>query len=747
MTEKITKSLSLKVPTHVLRSRDPRAILTTVFSAWLPLSTAVLVSVIEHLPSPPTAQADRLPKIVEDSPGGSRVDRALREAIIKSKSTPGEPVVAYVSKMVAVRESELPHNRRKVGGTMTGEEARELARKKRAEIGKVKAAQEEAPNHGLNGIAEALDTTTIGDEDESPDDPEHLIGFARLYSGCLSVDDSVYVLGPKFSPANPHADSEPRKVTITGLYLMMGRGLESLSVVPAGCVVGIAGLQGHILKTGTLSSQLEGGINLAGISMGGQPIVRVALEPVNPADLDKMVAGLKLLEQSDPCARYEVMDSGEHVILTAGEVHLERCLNDLQERLAKCEIQVGEPIVPYRETIVNAEEMRPPRDSNLPRGTVIGVTSSKQIIIRLRVRPLPSSVAEVLEKHEEIVRSLYAQRQAQETGKAVDDDDTAASPEPVVAQADLMTAVKFREDLKVAITDAKQPGLSPDIIDKIIAFGPRRVGPNILVDETSNSLCEKFFNNDTHVNPDVASPEGPHPLPTDASSSDTNTLLTPHDLLPKFLHAFQLGTSSGPLCHEPLSGTLTTLESLSLTSSTSSPSSPTPPPLSSLPQLTGEIIRTTQDSLSLGFLDWSPRLLLATYSCSIQAHTSVLGRVYATLAKHNATILSETLPPNSAETYLITSLLPIASSFGFSSALLTATSGHASPPQLVFSGFRMLDEDPFWVPRTEEELEDFGEKAERENRALKVVQAVRVRKGMQSRRVVAEGGREKTLKR
>jgi len=28
----------------------------------------------------------------------------------------------------------------------------------------------------------------------------------------------------------------------------------------------------------------------------------------------------------------------------------------------------------------------------------------------------------------------------------------------------------------------------------------------------------------------------------------------------------------------------------------------------------------------------------------------------------------------------------------------------------VFSGFEVLDEDPFWVPQTEEELEDFGEK-------------------------------------
>lgn len=55
------------------------------------------------------------------------------------------------------------------------------------------------------------------------------------------------------------------------------------------------------------------------------------------------------------------------------------------------------------------------------------------------------------------------------------------------------------------------------------------------------------------------------------------------------------------------------------------------------------------------------------------------------------------------------------------------TSGAASP-QLVFSGFEMLDEDPFWVPTTEEELEDLGEKADKENLAKKYMDTVRKRK-------------------
>ncbi|MCJ1230596.1 Cytoplasmic GTPase/eEF2-like protein (ribosomal biogenesis), partial [Toensbergia leucococca] len=364
MVEKITKSLSVTVPPHILRSRDTRAILTTLFAAWLPLSKAVLVSVIEHLPAPPIAQASRLPALIDASPGAEYVAPAVRNAMVYFKTSTSDPVVAYVSKMVSIPASELPENKRKGGSILSAEEAREMAKKKRAEIAKAQVAIDDRISDDLNSITEAVGSTSINDvdKDDKPEeaqqeDPEHLIGFARLFSGTLSVGDFVYVLPPKFSPANPRLSPEPQRVTVTALYLLMGRGLEVLTSVPAGVIFGIAGLEGHILKSGTLCSQLEGGVNLAGVSMGGQPIVRVALEPLHPSDLGKMIAGMRLLEQSDPCARYEVMESGEHVILTAGELHLERCLKDLRERFARCEIQAGEPIVPYRETIVSAAEM------------------------------------------------------------------------------------------------------------------------------------------------------------------------------------------------------------------------------------------------------------------------------------------------------------------------------------------------------------------------------------------------------
>ena len=507
MVEKITKSLALTIPPHILRAKDPRALLTTLFAAWLPLSTALLVSVIEQLPAPPNAQASRLPTLIDAAPGASLIDPTVRNAMTTFKTSKDDPVVAFVSKMVAVPASELPQNKRKTGGALTAEEARDLARKRRAEIAKAQAADGEGDDsNGVNGLTGALSNTTLENGNKADvstmkqeEEAEHLIGFARLYSGTLTVGDSVFVLPPKFTPANPHAAPEPQRVTVTALYLLMGRGLEPLTSVPAGVVFGIGGLEGHILKSGTLCSQLEGGINLAGVSMGSQPIVRVALEPVNPSDLGKMISGMRLLEQSDPCAQYEVLESGEHVILTAGELHLERCLKDLRERFARCEIQAGEPIVPYRETIVSATEMPAPKNKDLPRGTVVGVTTSKQVTVRLRVRPLPPTVTEFLETNSAAIRGLYAERKAEEYLKRGFDEHPEEMAEidgadnNGVSTINILSATAFKKALLAAFAENEEhPEIWENVVDSITAFGPRRTGPNLLIDSTESKLCRRL---------------------------------------------------------------------------------------------------------------------------------------------------------------------------------------------------------------------------------------------------------------
>ncbi|TAQ90629.1 hypothetical protein B7494_g1045 [Chlorociboria aeruginascens] len=731
MTEKITKSLNINLPPHITRSRDPRVVLTTLFSAWLPLSTALLVSAIESLPSPPVAQESRLPALIDVSPGASHVDPSVREAIVKSKTSKSDPMVAYISKMVSTPESELPENRRR-GGTLSPEEAREMGRRKRAEIARAQTL-EGALNRTTNAL-EAWDLEDANIEEEKQPDSEHLIGFARIYSGTLSVGDSVYVIPPKFTPAHPHNNPEPQKVVVTALYLLMGRGLEPLNSVPAGVVFGIGGLEGRILKSGTICSQLEGSVNLAGINMGTQPIVRVALEPVNPADLDKMIRGLKLLVQSDPCAEYEQFQSGEHVLLTAGELHLERCLTDLRERFARCEIQAGEPIVPYRETIVRAEEMKPPANKELGRGTVIAVTTSKQVSIRLRVRPLPAEVSEFLRKNLGAIKRLYSDRQAEEMGKKMDETSDGSEQEDVVDNGvvggeKVLSLDEFKKQLQETFEGAKgQRDILANAVEQITAFGPRRTGPNILVDATKESICGRFLRDTTSE---------------DTTQQAIGDTLQARDFSDNISYAFQLATAQGPMCNEPVQGIAVFLEEVTIVQSGEDELSAR----DKLGRLTGEVIKTVQQAIKQGFLDWSPRLLLAMYSCEIQASPEVLGRVYDVLARRGGRILSESLKEGTPF-FTILSLLPVAESFGFSDEIRKRTSGAASP-QLIFQGYEILDEDPFWVPFTEDDLEDLGERADKENVAKRYMDGVRKRKGLMvsGKKLVKDAEKQKTLKR
>ncbi|KIW33486.1 uncharacterized protein PV07_00332 [Cladophialophora immunda] len=767
LLEKITRSLSINLPAHITRSRDSKAILQAVFSSWLPLSTALLVSVIEYLPSPPTAQASRLPEMIEDLVSSKSIDQSLKDSMINFDTSGSAPVVAYVSKMVAIPESELPSKRRKLGTILTADEARELARKKRAEIAKAQAETEGAT--GVDTITNGLNTARIGEETdegmtpEQPEDPEHLIGFARLYSGSLSVGDEVYVLPPKFNPAFPHASPEPKKVPITALYLLMGRSLEPLDKVPAGVVFGIEGLEGHILKTGTLCSQLEGAINLAGVSTLSQPIVRVALEPTNPTDLNKMIKGLKLLEQSDPCAVYEQMESGEHVILTAGELHLERCLKDLRERFAKCDIQPGEPIVPYRETIVKAEEMEPPKNKDLPRGTAIAVTASKTLSVRLSVRPLPQNVTEFLINNGGSIRRLYAEKQAQEEETTKDSADV--EKEEIVdlgndtggRERSHLSLQEFRDQLQAAFDEVKEDKeVWAKVVPRICGFGPRRVGPNLFIDATGEHTCKRFL----FEQHEIAEREGdPNGTGTKSSNPDGVEHSSPkQDFSDTIAYAFQLATSQGALCREPMQGVAVFLDEISqqqqpapatdLSPNNGGGSDPTSSAAVESGRLTGELITSVRETIRAAFLDWSPRILLAMYSCTIQATPEVLGRVYSVLTRRRGSILSEALLEGTPY-FTISAKLPVAESFGFSEEIRKRTSGLAQP-MLQFVGFEVVDDvDPFWVPRSEEELEDLGVHGERENVAKRYVDGVRRRKGLLvrgTRGVGRDAEKQKTLK-
>jgi elongation factor 2 len=81
------------------------------------------------------------------------------------------------------------------------------------------------------------------------------------------------------------------------------------------------------------------------------PVVRIAVEPMSPSDLPKLVEGLKKLSRSDPSIECITEDTGEHFIAGNGEQHLLVGFGELVNEYARCEIKKSEFIVSFKETV------------------------------------------------------------------------------------------------------------------------------------------------------------------------------------------------------------------------------------------------------------------------------------------------------------------------------------------------------------------------------------------------------------
>lgn len=115
--------------------------------------------------------------------------------------------------------------------------------------------------------------------------------------------------------------------------LMMGRTVEYIADVPCGNTVGLVGVDQYLLKTGTISDHPDAH-TIRTMKYSVSPVVRVAVEAKNAADLPKLVEGLKKLSKSDPLVVCLTEESGQHIIAGCGELHVEICLNDLEKEYA-----------------------------------------------------------------------------------------------------------------------------------------------------------------------------------------------------------------------------------------------------------------------------------------------------------------------------------------------------------------------------------------------------------------------------
>jgi elongation factor 2 len=178
-------------------------------------------------------------------------------------------------------------------------------------------------------------------------DKGRFYAFGRVFSGIVSTGQKVRIMGPNYVPGSKN-DLNVKNIQRT--VIMMGGKVEAVPDVPCGNTVGLVGVDQYLLKQGTICTA-EDAHNIRVMKYSVSPVVRVAVEVKNAADLPKLVDGLKKLSKSDPLVLCYTEESGEHIIAGCGELHIEICLKDLQEEYAKCDLKIGDPVVTYKETI------------------------------------------------------------------------------------------------------------------------------------------------------------------------------------------------------------------------------------------------------------------------------------------------------------------------------------------------------------------------------------------------------------
>jgi len=261
-------------------------------------------------------------------------------------------------------------------------------------------------------------------------DKGRFYAFGRVFSGTVACGQKVRIMGPNYVPGKKD-DLYLKNIQRT--VLMMGRYTEPIEDVPCGNVVGLVGVDQFLVKTGTITT-FENAHNMKVMKFSVSPVVRVAVEAINPADLPKLVEGLKRLAKSDPMVQCIIEESGEHIVAGAGELHLEICLKDLEDDHAQVPIRKSDPVVSYRETVGAESDVM-----------CLSKSPNKHNRLYMKALPLSDGISEDIDKGD-----ISSKQEAKDRGRILAD--------------------KYGWD----VTEAR----------KIWCFGPETSGPNVLVDVT-----------------------------------------------------------------------------------------------------------------------------------------------------------------------------------------------------------------------------------------------------------------------
>ncbi|KIW03889.1 uncharacterized protein PV09_04734 [Verruconis gallopava] len=218
-------------------------------------------------------------------------------------------------------------------------------------------------------------------------DAKRFNAFGRVLSGVARPGDQVRVLGEGYTVED---EEDMVNATISDTWIAESRYNVPVSGVPAGNWVLLGGVDNSIVKTATiLPETLPDGDEayiFKPIRHWFESVFKVAVEPINPSELPKMLDGLRRINKSYPLITTKVEESGEHIILGTGELYMDCVLHDLRRMYAEMEIKVSDPVTRFCETIVETSAMK-----------CYALTPNKKNKITMVAEPLDPGIAEDIE--------------------------------------------------------------------------------------------------------------------------------------------------------------------------------------------------------------------------------------------------------------------------------------------------------------------------------------------------------------
>ena len=273
-------------------------------------------------------------------------------------------------------------------------------------------------------------------------DATSFYSFGRVLSGIAKPGQQVRVLGEGYTIDD---EEDMTLATISDTMIANTRYNIPTSGIPAGNWALLSGIDNSIVKTATLVPPKlpsdEDAYIFTPLKHLTTSVFKVAVEPINPSELPKMLDGLRKINKSYPLITTKVEESGEHIILGTGELHLDCVLHDLRRLYSEMELKVSDPVTRFAETCLETSAIM-----------CYALTPNKKNKITLVAEPLDDGIASAIET----------------------------------------SAVRITDPIRtVASYFEDNFGWDKLSARSIWAFGPDESSPNVLVDETLPSRIAK----------------------------------------------------------------------------------------------------------------------------------------------------------------------------------------------------------------------------------------------------------------